>query len=600
VSKSPLRVLVCAALLFLLSPLGAAARPGYGENVDAFCSAQGRGAPFADLAGQGFLSECSLCHAFVFPPDVPGGGNTFNPPAREYKNGNYAYFCPAVIANGLPVITPIADRNVIAGQMVVIDVVASDPDADPLVLTASNAPATASFVDHGNGTGTFTWTPAAGDLGTRTVTFLAHDDATPPGQAMEPVAITVGSANRPPVLGAIGNRMGEAGVPLLIDVSATDLDGDALTLSALTLPSGAVFTDHRDGTGRFEWTPGTLQLGNHAVTFRVTDAGVPSARDEEAVTLTIGAAVNAPPVLGAIGNRTVRAGLLLHVPISATDMDGDSLAFTASGLPAGASLTDNRNGTAALDWSPLAGDVGTHPVTVLVSDDGTPPESDSERFDLFVQAEPPPPGDVRIDAARWIPEDAGGALEVQGSGANAGEMVAILDADSATVLGSRRARRGGTFRLETHPAVPPCAVMAQTADVRSEPLGVTGVPADCAMMLMTQVRAKWECAESEEDEVHEASLRVRGGPAPAGASIAVSDASSGAVLGSAEVDPRGRFRLDAPIATAPNAIEVLVTSDGQQWTLGPIPVSVDCDDLETDDAVRPERSYQRRGSRERD
>ena len=427
---------------------------------------------------------------------------------------------------------------------------------------------------------------------------------------MEPVAITVGSSNRPPVLGTIGNRTGEAGMPLTIDVSATDPDGGALVLTAMTLPSGAVFTDNRNGTGRLAWTPTASQLGNHNVTFRVTDAGTPAASDSEAVTLTIGGTVNAPPVLGAIGNRTTRVGQALHAAISATDADGDALAFSATGLPAGATLTDSGNGAASLDWTPGAGDVGSHPVTVTVRDDGSPQESDSEAFSLVVQAvAPPPTGDLRIDEVRW---DEAGELELRGSGATPGEMVAILDADTGAVLGSRRAWRTGSFRFEVHPAIVPCAVQAQTGEVRSEAVGVTGATADCGEALMTQVHAKWECAEEEDDgEIEDSELRVRGAPVPLGASIEVSDASSGAVLGTAQADPNGRFRLRVPIAIAPNAVEVLVSSGGQEWTLGPVPVAVECDDDDDDEGRRGGRSSSsgrehdsgpgiRGGSRERD
>jgi hypothetical protein len=121
------------SMLGLATAQAATAKQGFGENVDAYCSALGRGTPYASLAGQGFLSECSLCHQFTYPPELPDKGNRFDPPAAEYlagrSSGDFSYFCPGA-TNQPPSIVPIADRSVNAGQMLVIDVSASDADGD--------------------------------------------------------------------------------------------------------------------------------------------------------------------------------------------------------------------------------------------------------------------------------------------------------------------------------------------------------------------------------------------------------------------------------------------------------------------------------------
>ncbi len=575
----------------LAAPELAAAKPGFGEQVDAYCSALGRGAPYASLAGHGFLSECSLCHQFTYPPQLPTGGNTFDPPAAEFlanrRSESFSWFCPGA-TNQLPVITPIADRNVNAGEMLVIDVLASDGDGDPLVLSVSNAPAGASFVDHGNGTASFSWTPRAGDLGSRTVNFLAQDDALPPGQAMEPVAIAVGSSNRPPVLGAIGPRALDPGVALEIAVAASDLDGDALQLSATPLPAGASFNDGGNGTGFFAWTPSAGQLGNHALTFLVRDAGVPQADDFEQVTLTVGS-VNAPPTLAPIGNRNVTVGALLSIALSAQDADGDMLAFSALALPAGAQLSDAGDGAATLDWLPSAGDAGTHDVTVTVADDGTPPESDSESFRITV-AGARAPSDVCIDDARWDSDKDHGRLRVRGSGAHPREMVGILDGRTGLVLGSKQANRHGAFRLAIEPMTPPCAVEAQAGEVRSEAISVRGAPVDCGEQVQVRVRARWQCAQDEDHaDAGDARLRVGGERAPAGASVVVHDAARAAALGSTQADARGRFELRIDVATPPSALDVVIAAGGMEWGVDSVAVRIEScgeDEAEDDEAER--------------
>jgi hypothetical protein len=576
-----LRILVLLALFMAFLPSGAAAKPGYGEKIDAYCSGLGRGTPFADLAGQGFLSECSLCHQFTYPPQLPDKGNTFDPPAAQYKSGNLGYFCPGV-TNRPPVITPIADRSVNVADMVVIDVFASDADGDPIVLSAANAPNGSSFVDHLNGSATFTWTPGAGDLGSHAVDFLAQDDAVPPGQALEAVSINVGSSNRPPVLGAIGHPTGDPGLPLEIAVAATDPDGDAIRLSATPLPVGASFSDAGDGTGTFSWTPDTSQLGNHAVTFQAEDAGVPAASDSEAVTITIGQ-VNAPPVLAPIGNRSVKVGAALSIALSAQDPDGDALAFSATGLPATALLGDAGNGTGTIDWVPAAGEVGVYDVTLSVGDAGTPPESDAESFTITVTADSPPSA-VRIDEARWEESEHGGKLRVRGSGAHPREMIGVLPAGSELVLGSKRANRRGGFKLKLEPIIAPCEVQVQAGDVRSAPFPVQGAPANCGQELLLEVEAEWKCVEPEHEDEDHAGLRVRGERAPAGAAIEVRHAASDAVLATAQASARGRFEARNATATAPTAVDVGVSAGGLDWTLESVPVQIDsCEDEGDDD-----------------
>ena len=94
--------------------------------------------------------------------------------------------------------------------------------------------------------------------------------------------------------------------------------------------------------------------------------------------------VNQAPALNTIGNQTVEEGQSLSVNITASDADNDGLAFSVTGLPLFASLTDLGNGTATLDINPVIGDAGTYPVTVSVEDDGLPVLTTSENFNIII------------------------------------------------------------------------------------------------------------------------------------------------------------------------------------------------------------------------
>lgn len=71
-------------------------------------------------------------------------------------------------------------------------------------------------------------------------------------------------------------------------------------------------------------------------------------------------------------NKVVVFGNPLSFTVTATDSDGQAVALTASGLPAGATAPDaNGTGTASttFNWTPAEGQVGTHAVTFSATDD---------------------------------------------------------------------------------------------------------------------------------------------------------------------------------------------------------------------------------------
>ncbi|MEW8014953.1 MAG: Ig-like domain-containing protein, partial [Candidatus Sedimenticola endophacoides] len=95
----------------------------------------------------------------------------------------------APLVNTPPVLSVIGNKTVTEGQLLSFPVSATDANNDALTLSVSDNPTGSTFVDHGNGTGTFSWTPGSGDVGTHSgIVFTASD-----GQAIdtESIAITV-------------------------------------------------------------------------------------------------------------------------------------------------------------------------------------------------------------------------------------------------------------------------------------------------------------------------------------------------------------------------------------------------------------------------
>jgi len=117
------------------------------------------------------------------------------------------------------------------------------------------------------------------------------------------------------------------------------------------------------------------------------------------IVLATAAHANTPPTLNPLADQTLIEGTTRQLNVAAQDADGDQLAFTASGLPSFATLNDRGDGTAVLSVSPDVGDAGDYPITVTVTDDGSPNRLASQSLLIMVTA-PPAGGAVvyRINA----------------------------------------------------------------------------------------------------------------------------------------------------------------------------------------------------------
>jgi PKD repeat protein len=267
--------------------------------------------------------------------------------------------------NQRPVLAAIGPKSVLEGANLNFNVTATDPDATYPVLTALNVPSNATFVDHGNGTATFNFNPNYIQSGVYTVTFIASDGTLADSEA---VVITVTEAgNQRPILASIGPRSVTEGAALNFTVTATDPDSTVATLFASGIPTNATFSDNGDGSGAFSFNPIFTQAGTYSVTFIAFDGAL---ADSELVTITVVEAGNQPPVLAAIGPRSVNENANLNFNISATDPDGTTPSLSARNVPTNASFADNGNGTGTFNFNPNFSQAGIYNVTFIAFDGG--------------------------------------------------------------------------------------------------------------------------------------------------------------------------------------------------------------------------------------
>ena len=252
-----------------------------------------------------------------------------------------------VVQNVPPILAAIGTRVATVGAPLNFAVSATDPNGTTPALSIKNKPSAASFTDNGDGTGSFSWTPSAGQIGNSFVTFFASDNIFVDSEV---VKITVNPAgNQAPVLTVFPDSSFKEGIAFTRVVSAVDPDGTVPSLTASDMPPGATFVDNGNGTGTFSWTPSFIQAGIYEISFIASDG---SLADTKSVTLTIKEAGDQKPIISGGGPYSVNESQLLSFMVTGYDPEGGRLIYLTAGLPAGATITDYGNDTALFSWTP--------------------------------------------------------------------------------------------------------------------------------------------------------------------------------------------------------------------------------------------------------
>lgn len=280
----------------------------------------------------------------------------------------------------------IPDTSMEAGDTLEVAVAATDPDGDAITLTPGTLPGFAGFVDHGNGTGTFRFTPSFDDFGVYpNLQVTATDNGVPPLAATTSFTLTVRQVENPPRLAPIADQIMNEGDTLAVGIQASDPDGDDIALAVNGQPAFGTFINNNDGTGELVFTPDFTHAGVYQLEVTATDDGTPPLSDRKTFTLTVNN-VNRAPLLQPVADQTMVEGSVLELTLSASDPDNDSLFYFNANLPAFGVLLNKFDGTAVLRLAPSFADGGRYSnIVIIVRDDGTPsPLSDSTTFTLTV------------------------------------------------------------------------------------------------------------------------------------------------------------------------------------------------------------------------
>lgn len=232
----------------------------------------------------------------------------------------------------------------------------TDPDGDALTYAVVSGPAH-GFVG-GPGPVLF-YFPATNYSGPDTITYRVSD-----GLAQSRVAtisINVNPVNDAPVASGQSVSTSED-APRAVTLSATDLEGDALTYVVVNGPAHGTLS----GTGAARtYTPAANYNGPDGFTFKANDG----AADSEAVSVSISVApVNdAPVAVGDTATTVKNVAVSISVLANDSDVDGDALAVSSVTQPAAGTVTIQPGGTTLL-FRPANNYTGTAAFTYRVTD----------------------------------------------------------------------------------------------------------------------------------------------------------------------------------------------------------------------------------------
>ncbi|MCZ4222600.1 Calx-beta domain-containing protein [Pedobacter rhodius] len=272
---------------------------------------------------------------------------------------------PSITASTIPAVVNISDnRSPVASAAALTTaedtpangtITASDPDGNTLSYVLGNGPGHGTVILNTNGT--YTYSPAANYNGADVFTVVVSDGKG--GATTITINVTINAVNDIPIASSPAVTTAED-TPVSGMITASDADGDTLTASVTTAPLRGIVTLNPDLT--YIYTPTANYNGTDVFTIAIGDGKGGTITITINVTIT---PVNDAPVANAPAAATVE-DTPVNGTITASDVDGDALAYVVSKPPAYGTVVVNTNGT--YTYTPNANYNGTDVFNVNISD----------------------------------------------------------------------------------------------------------------------------------------------------------------------------------------------------------------------------------------
>lgn len=167
--------------------------------------------------------------------------------------------------NRAPQITSTPLTNALERQAYRYEVVATDPEGDPVALSTVQAPPGMFFEESSN---TLTWIPVESQVGPHTVELRATDPQSAFGT--QTFVVVAADLNEPPRITSVPVPRAQVGEAYRYDVEAFDPEETTLGFSFAEPPPSGMTIDPASGV--VSWTPTAAALGR-SIAVRATDAG---------------------------------------------------------------------------------------------------------------------------------------------------------------------------------------------------------------------------------------------------------------------------------------------------------------------------------------
>ncbi len=226
-----------------------------------------------------------------------------------------------------------------------------------------------------------------------------------------------------PTLEGVDDQLAAVGQELVIELVATDRDGDAIDYGFDTehdaITTQGSITRRPDGTGVFRWTPLADDVGTWYVDFTASDGAheaVVTVGIDVRTTLGQGAVPTFREPLGSGTTLDLQLAACVEFPVVVDDEDDSAVALSiAEPALGGAELVQESGLTGAFTWCPNKDQIADerHPVVLVADDDDEAHEPTLKNYLIVLRKAPKPDCPGEGPAVEHTPADVQSVLPVE-------------------------------------------------------------------------------------------------------------------------------------------------------------------------------------------
>lgn len=274
---------------------------------------------------------------------------------------NQTFLLTVIDVNNVPVLSPIGNKTAKINFTFTLIINATDADGDVLIFLDNTTLFDITTTNSTLATGLINFSVLPSQKGNYSINITVRDTSNASDTEIINIEVT---ENRVPVLDTLTNQTGDTGVLLEFNITATDLDQDALSFS---INYSKLSNESLNNTAaRFFMTPLKSDAGIHSVNVTVTDGNLSSSGIFQ-INITV---LNHAPFFDSISNKTCTINITCEFNITAFDTDGDDLNFSANLtlLDITTVNTTINSTTAKFNFTPSDTSISNYSVLINVTD----------------------------------------------------------------------------------------------------------------------------------------------------------------------------------------------------------------------------------------